>query len=156
MRVLGIDPGTSRMGWGVVGCEAGTLSCEDYGLINLGAVEDFPGKIKLITYRIRELIERYDPVCVALEEPFYAKNPRVLLRMGQAGGAVMAAAVLSEKEVFAYSVLEVKQAVVGYGQAEKKQVQEMVKILLKMDSAPKPADSADALAAAICHHNIVR
>jgi crossover junction endodeoxyribonuclease RuvC len=156
MRILGIDPGTSMLGWGVIEASGNRLSSAGCGVLNLSKTLDFKDKFRLITEKITSLIKEYDPEAVAVEEPFYAKNPKVLLRIGQAGGAVMAAAVISGRDVHSYSVLEIKQAVAGYGKADKKQVQEMVKILLKMDSLPSPADAADALAAAICHHNMVR
>ena len=156
MRILGIDPGTSRMGWGVVESGGGVLSSSGYGLIDSSKIRDITDKIRHISTQVTLLIREFEPEAVAVEEPFYARNANVLLRIGQASGAVMAAALLLEKQVAVYSVLEIKQAVVGYGKADKKQVQEMVKILLKMDRIPSPADSADALAAAICHHNIIR
>ncbi len=156
MRILGIDPGTSRMGWGVVEASGNKISSSGYGIIKLSDAPDFQGKIKLITSEIANLIKEYGPREAAIEEPFFSKNPKVLLRLGQAGGAVMAAALMSGVPPWSYSVLEIKQAVVGYGSADKGQVQEMVRILLKMDSRPQPADAADALAAAICHHNVVR
>ncbi len=156
MRILGIDPGTSRMGWGVIDASRGVITSAGCGIINLSEAVDLQDKIRLITSGVLELVERYNPEAVSVEEPFFAKNPKVLLRLGQASGAVMAAAVISCNETAAYSVLEIKQAVVGYGMADKKQVQGMVKILLNMDTIPGPADAADALAAAICHHNMVR
>ncbi len=156
MRILGIDPGTSSMGWGVVESDGRVLSSAGYGLIDASKIEDLAGKIKHISEQVTLLIRDFEPEAVAVEEPFYSKNANVLLRIGQASGAVMAAALLQGRQVAVYSVLEIKQAVVGYGKADKKQVQEMVKILLKMDRMPSPADSADALAAAICHHNIIR
>ncbi len=156
MRILGIDPGTSRMGWGVVEARGNKISSSGYGIIKLSDAPDFQDKIKLITSEISSLIKEYTPREAAIEEPFFSKNPKVLLKLGQAGGAVMAAALMCGVPPWSYSVLEIKQAVVGYGSADKRQVQEMVRILLKMDSRPQPADAADALAAAICHHNIVR
>ncbi len=156
MRILGIDPGTSRMGWGVIEASGNKLRSAGCGIIKLSDAADFLDKIRLITSETTDLIEKYRPEEAAIEEPFFSKNPKVLLRLGQAGGAVMAAAVMSGVQPWSYSVLEIKQAVAGYGSADKRQVQEMVRILLKMDSAPHPADAADALAAAICHHNVVR
>ena len=156
MRILGIDPGTSRMGWGVIEASGGAITSAGSGIIKLSDADDLEDKVRLIISGVLELIDKYKPEAVSIEEPFYAKNPKVLLRMGQASGAVMAAAIISGTQAAAYSVLEIKQAVVGYGRAEKTQVQGMVKILLKMDSVPSSADAADALAAAICHHNMVR
>lgn len=155
-RILGIDPGTSRMGWGVIEASGNRISAAGYGIIKLSDAPDFQDKIRLIISEISGLIREYKPGEAAIEEPFFSRNPKVLLKLGQAAGAVMAAALMSGVPPWSYSVLEIKQAVAGYGNADKRQVQEMVKMLLKMDAAPHPADAADALAAGICHHNIVR
>lgn len=144
------------MGWGIIESAGREIRPAGYGVINLAISDAFPGKITIVLSEIAALIEKFKPEACAIEEPFFASNPRVLLRMGQAGGAVMAAAAIHGVESYAYSVLEIKQAVAGYGKADKNQVQEMVRILLRMERPPRPADAADALAAAICHHNFVR
>lgn len=156
MRILGIDPGTSRMGWGIVESPRGSLEAGEYGVIILPPEEEFPRKIELAVSGVSGLIEKYGPEEISIEEPFLAGNARVLLRMGQVAGAVMAASAVLGRKTSAYSVLEVKQSVAGYGRADKRQVQEMVRILLGMDEIPSPADAADALAAAICRHNMAR
>ncbi|NOT68475.1 MAG: crossover junction endodeoxyribonuclease RuvC [Methylophilaceae bacterium] len=155
MRILGIDPGLRQTGFGVIEKIDGKISYIASGTIKTtsgkgAGLEDLPSRIKIILDGLFEVIEAYQPIQVAIEKVFVNVNPQSTLLLGQARGAAISAAVISNLPVAEYTALQVKQSVVGNGHAAKEQVQEMVKILLKLAQAPK-ADSADALACAICH-----
>ncbi|MBU1626988.1 crossover junction endodeoxyribonuclease RuvC [bacterium] len=151
MIVLGIDPGSNRTGYGVLVEEPNRVRVIDYGSISLGSIKTFPEKLKRISEKIKEIIQRFEPRFVAIEDCFYAKNVKSALKLGHVRGAVILTAVNEDVEVSEYSPLEIKKAVVGYGRAEKMQVQQMMKVLLNLDEIPQPEDSADALACAYCH-----
>ncbi len=153
MRTLGIDPGTSAVGWGVVDEKSGSLCLVAYGCISTTSSSSFPEKLKEIAQEIAKIIFEYKPSAVSIEEPFFARNAKTSLKIGEVVGAIMLCALNTGIEVANYSVSEIKQAVVGFGRADKGQVQNMVKVLLRLDKAPHPYDAADALAAAICHQN---
>ena len=155
MRTLGIDPGTSKVGWGVVDEKKSQLYLIAYGQIRTSSALSFPEKLGKISREVVKIILEHKPEALAIEEPFLAKNAKISLRVGEVVGAVMMSALERGLEVANYSVLEIKQAVVGYGRADKEQVQSMVKVLLHLDAIPKPDDAADALAAAICHQHSV-
>jgi len=150
MRVLGFDPGTATTGYGVVDGRGSRLSHIAHGAILTSAGLHFAQRLKLIFERSRELIALYNPDAVAIEKIYFSQNVTTGISVAQARGALAVAAALAGKPVVEFSPLEVKNAVVGYGKATKKQVQEMVKILLNLDAPPKPDDAADALALAIC------
>ncbi len=151
MRVLGIDPGTAVTGYGVVEEVGSSLKFIASGAITTSSKLPFSGRLGQIFQRINELINDFKPDSVAVEEPFLAKNARMALRIGQARGVAALAAVQAKLEVASYTPLQVKLAIVGYGRAEKEQMQEMVKRLLGLDEIPRPDDAADALGIAICH-----
>jgi crossover junction endodeoxyribonuclease RuvC len=151
MRVLGIDPGTLTSGYGIVAEEDAKLFHIASGGISPSANQPFPKRLKKIYEEIEKIIEKYKPHVVVVEDLFVSKNIKSALKLGHARGVVILAAMNAGLPVFEYAPLEVKQAVVGSGKAEKKQVQMMVKAILDMPKAPHPADAADALAAAICH-----
>lgn len=153
MRVLGIDPGTAVLGYGVVEEKEGgrSLKLVTTGVITTSAELAFPERLHRIFHGVTELIKEQRPDSMAVEEPFFAKNAKMALQMGKALGVVMVAGVNAGLEVTGYSPLEMKQAVVGYGRAEKKQVQEMIKVILHLSEIPKLYDAADALGIAICH-----
>lgn len=151
MRVLGIDPGTATTGFGIVETSNGRLFTLHYGTINTSAGMEMPLRLVKINGEINRLLQEYRPDAVAVEEIFHHKNAKTVVSVAQARGVVLLAASLAELPVAEYTPLQVKQAVVGYGQAEKKQVQLMVQKLLKLDELPRPDDAADALAIAICH-----
>lgn len=153
MRILGVDPGTSKAGWGVINGMNSGLELVSYGCINVSSCSSFPKRIKKIAGEISKIISLHNPEVLSMEEPFLAKNPKAALKIGQVAGAIMLSAMNRKLKVKSYSVLEIKQAVVGYGRANKHQVQEMVKILLNLDTVPEPEDAADALAAAVCHQH---
>ena len=152
VRVLGIDCGTEYTGFGMVEqSPAGELHCVDVGAIRLSKSEPLPTRLSTIFQRLSELIGKHQPDEVAIEDVFYAVNAKSALKLGQVRGVAMLAAAAAGLQVFEYAPLAIKSAVVGYGRAEKIQVQEMVTRLLQLATVPEPADAADALAIAICH-----
>lgn len=151
MRILGIDPGTAIVGYGIIDTSHSGYRLVDYGCIRTSAEERIPERLKQIFYSIRQLIHKFQPECLVVEELFFNKNTKTALTVGQARGVILLAGVEHDLPIFEYTPLEVKQAVVGYGRADKQQIQEMVRLLLKLDNKPAPDDAADALAIAICH-----
>jgi crossover junction endodeoxyribonuclease RuvC len=151
MRVLGIDPGTLTSGYGIVAEEDHKLFHVASGGISPSAKQPFPKRLKKIYEELVKVIDQYKPHVIVVEDLFVSKNIKSALKLGHARGVAILAAMNAGLPVFEYTPLEVKQAVVGNGKAEKKQVQLMVKALLELPKAPHPADAADALAAAICH-----
>lgn len=153
MRVLGIDPGSETTGWGVV---EGDADGRKYRLIEFGAVKlktsaTFSSRLLKISRGLEEIIARLKPDACAIEDAFYANNPKVILKLGQVRGVALLAAESAALEISEYSPRLIKQTVAGYGNADKRQVQEMVRVLLALTSIPEPNDAADALAVAICH-----
>jgi crossover junction endodeoxyribonuclease RuvC len=152
MRVLGIDCGTEYTGYGVVDLvSAGKLTCICSGAIKLSPRDPLPLRLSRIYSRLEELIVEHRPEQVAIEDVFYAVNVKSALKLGQVRGVAMLAAAAAGLEVSEYAPLSIKSAVVGYGKAEKQQVQHMVTRLLNLAEPPEPADASDALAIAICH-----
>ena len=152
MRVLGIDPGTRIMGYGVVESEGNRLIHVDNGAIFTRPDDPLYIRLKDIYNGISGIIDKYSPKVVSIEDVFFSKNAKSALKLGHARGAGMVAAANRGLDVYEYSATAIKKAVVGYGRAEKGQIQQMIKILLKLPEPPQ-ADAADALAAAICHIN---
>jgi crossover junction endodeoxyribonuclease RuvC len=151
MRVLGIDCGTECTGYGVVEMDASDrLRCLGCGGIKLASCDPLPQRLTVIFERLSELIQEHHPDRVAIEEVFYAVNAKSALKLGQVRGVAMLAASTHGMLVTEYAPLSIKLAVVGYGRAEKAQVQMMVARLLRLENIPQPADAADALAIAIC------
>ena len=151
MRVLGIDPGSETTGWGVVEGEARRYRLVEYGTVKASPRERFSARLLKISDGIEEVIARHRPEACSVEEAFYAANVKVALKLGQVRGVLLVAAERAGVEIHEYSPRLIKQTVVGYGNAEKHQVQEMVRVLLGLQSVPEPHDAADALAIAICH-----
>ena len=152
MRVLGIDCGGAYTGYGVVEIDArGRLCCLVCGAIKLSAREALPRRLSRIFTQLGEIIAQHHPDQVAIEDVFYALNVKSALKLGQVRGVAMLAAAAAGLEVAEYSPLTIKLAVVGYGRAEKQQVQHMVTHLLDLAAPPEPMDASDALAIAICH-----
>jgi len=152
MRVLGVDCGTEYTGFGVVElCHDDTLVCLTCGAIKLSPRVPLPQRLGTIFDRLGIIIEEHHPDNVAIEDVFYALNVKSALKLGQVRGVAMLAASSAGLEVTEYSPLSIKSAVVGYGRAEKTQVQQMVTRLLNLSEIPEPPDAADALAIAICH-----
>ena len=151
MRVLGIDPGSETLGWGVVEGVGLKYSLVDYGTVKSKASEMFSKRLLKIYEGVEAVIEKFQPDAISIEEAFYAINVKVALKLGQVRGVVLLLGEKSGLEIGEYSPRLIKQTVVGYGNAEKHQVQEMVRLLLRMKTVPEPHDAADALAIAICH-----
>lgn len=148
--ILGIDPGLASTGYGVISKEGDKLTMIDYGLIATPAGEPFELRLKSIYDQLSKLLVQYKPSLLAIEELFFAKNAKTALLVGQARGVVITCCVLNNLKVCEFTPLQVKQAVTGFGRAEKKQMQQMVKILLNLEELPWPDDAADALAVAMC------
>jgi crossover junction endodeoxyribonuclease RuvC len=152
MRVLGIDCGTEYTGYGIVElAPTGKLTCLRCGAIKLSPKEPLPLRLNRIYAQLEKLILDHQPEQVAIEDVFYALNVKSALKLGQVRGVAMLAAAAAGLEVSEYAPLSIKSAVVGYGKAEKQQVQHMVTQLLNLAEPPEPADASDALAIAICH-----
>lgn len=152
MRILGIDPGLRITGFGVIEKQGTQLAYIASGTVQTPADADLPDRLKIILNSVGEIIETYRPDCAAIEKVFVNVNPQSTLLLGQARGAAICALVGADLSISEYTALQVKQAVVGHGKAQKKQVQEMVKRLLSLPAPPK-SDAADALGIAICHAN---
>lgn len=154
VRVLGVDPGSDTTGYGVIDSDGRHYDLVEYAGIRGPKHLTFAERLLAISRKLEEVIERLNPQACAVEDTFFAVNVKSALKLGQARGAVLVAAARAGVEVFEYSPLEIKSALVGYGRAEKQQVQEMVRVLLGMKNVPEPLDASDALAVAICHVNI--
>ncbi|MCP4522344.1 MAG: crossover junction endodeoxyribonuclease RuvC [Cytophagales bacterium] len=150
--ILGIDPGTSVMGYGLIIIRKGKMELLQFGVIHLKKYPDHALKLKKIYERISQLIEEYAPDEIALEAPFFGKNVQSMLKLGRAQGVAMAAALVKDIPVNEYAPRKVKQAVTGKGTASKELVCNMILKLLNMKEAPKLLDATDALGVAICHY----
>ncbi|MEP7308316.1 MAG: crossover junction endodeoxyribonuclease RuvC [Acidobacteriota bacterium] len=151
MKIFGIDPGSERTGYGCVETDGSRHRIITCGAITSAASVPFPERLLAIHAGLSALLAECRPECVAIESLFFATNVRSALKLGHARGVAMLAAVEAGLPVVEYTPAEIKRAVVGYGRAEKHQVQEMVKLILGLAAVPSPHDAADALAVAICH-----
>ena len=151
MRVFGIDPGSERTGYGCVETDGSRHRIVMCGAISSPALASFPDKLQRIHSQLTRFLTECQPESVAIENLFFSVNVRSALKLGHARGVAMLAAVEAGVPVFEYTPAEIKRAVVGYGRADKAQVQQMIKLLLGLDAVPSPHDAADALAIAICH-----
>lgn len=151
MRVLGIDPGSETLGWGVVEGSGLKYVLVDYGTVKSSPKDAFSKRLLKIYDGVEAVINKFQPDVISVEEAFYATNVKVALKLGQVRGVVLLVGEKHNLEISEYSPRLIKQTVVGYGNAEKHQVQEMVRLLLKLKAVPQPHDAADALAIAICH-----
>ena len=151
MRVLGIDPGSETLGWGVVDGRGSKYALVDYGTVRSNPKQKFSKRLLNIYNGVADVIEKHSPDVLSVEDTFYAVNVGVALKLGQVRGTMLLLAEQWGLEVAEYAPRLVKSTVVGYGNAEKHQVGEMVRILLGLKEMPKPHDAADALAIAICH-----
>jgi crossover junction endodeoxyribonuclease RuvC len=151
-RIVGVDPGSRLTGYGVIDADRGSLQYVACGVVKTTAGYPFSHRLNEIFDGLNEVIQIHNPVVAAIEDVFLATNPRSALKLGHARGAAVVAAMQNGLAVHDYSPRVVKKAVAGYGQAEKSQVQHMVKVLLGLSGSPSP-DAADALAVAICHAN---
>lgn len=154
MIILGLDPGLAILGYGVVEyLPGGVFKPIDYGCVYTRAHTPTPQRLLKLEKGVQQLCDQYHPDAVALEELFFYRNVTTAILVAQARGVALATAAKNVEDLFEYTPMQVKQAVVGYGHADKHQVQEMVKLILHLKSIPKPDDAADALAIAICHAN---
>ncbi len=151
MRVFGIDPGSTRTGYGCVETDGTRHQLLDCGVLAAPAGAAFAERLHVIHDGLTRLLRETTPDCVAVENLFYSRNVRSALQLGHARGVALLAVVQAGLPLIEYTPAEIKLAIVGYGRADKVQVQQMVKVLLGLDHAPSPHDAADALAAALCH-----
>lgn len=150
MLILGIDPGFARTGWGVVEYNRGQLKLVDYGCIETKKGEDFSDRLNFLYDEIVKKIKKFKPDVIAVEELFFYKNITTAIKVSHARGVILLSAKKARVPVREFTPLQVKQAISGYGKADKMQVQKMVRALLNLREIPKPDDAADALAVAIC------
>ncbi|MFA8298688.1 MAG: crossover junction endodeoxyribonuclease RuvC [Hyphomicrobiales bacterium] len=150
--ILGIDPGTNIMGYGLIRVEGKKMSLINMGIIKLGGYEGHPAKLKKIFERTLHLVDEYQPDEVALEAPFYGKNVQSMLKLGRAQGVAMAAALYRDLTIEEYTPRKIKQSITGSGSASKEQVASMLKTLLNFKEIPEFLDATDGLAVAVCHY----
>jgi crossover junction endodeoxyribonuclease RuvC len=155
LKILGIDPGLRKTGYAVIEKRRQDFLYMMYGEICPDKGISLSGSLKTIYQRLLEVIRETGPDCMAVEDVFYGKNVKSLIKQSHVRGIVLLAGAQSGTPIFEYSPLEIKQAVVGYGRAEKRQVQQMVKAILNLTALPPP-DAADAMAVAICHANFLK
>ena len=151
--IIGIDPGIADTGFGIIKNENNKLTCLAYGSIKTSSKLGLPDRLEIINLELNKLIKKYRPNLISIEELFFCKNIKTALVVGQARGVIVLTAKQNKIPAVEFTPLQVKQAVSSYGQADKQQVQRMVKILLNLKELPKPDDAADALAIAICAAN---
>ena len=151
MRVLGIDPGFALVGFGIIDEFNGNYSVVDYGVIETTKDEIFSTRLAIIYRSMCNLIDKYKPDAIALEELFYFKNQKTVIPVAEARGVIVLAGIERMGEMYEYTPLQIKQALTGNGRAEKKQIQFMVKNILGLEKVPKPDDAADAIAVALTH-----
>jgi len=151
--IMGIDPGIAILGYGLLSLEGNKYKIIDSGALITESAMPMPARLTYIYKGLNLLLDKYKPDAYAVEELFFNKNIKTALTVGHARGVAILAASNQDIPIFEYTPLQVKQAIVGYGRADKKQMQQMVKMLLRLDKTPKPDDVADALAVAICHGN---
>ncbi len=151
MKILGVDPGTIIMGYGVIENDGDEVTLVTYGNIDTRKYTAIGDRLSLLFRELNKVIKKYSPDAVAIEQPFVAKNVSSALAVGRAQAVAILAAANAKIPSFEYTPTQVKQRVAGYGGGSKEQVQEMVKLQLGLDTVPEPADAADALAVALCH-----
>ena len=156
MRVLGVDPGTRIVGYGIVEQKGNRIVPVHFGAVRADREADYPARLRCIFRGLQDVLREHRPDVIAIEEAFYGRNAAAALRMGEGRGVAIVATTTSDLPLFQYTPTEVKKAVVGNGHAHKSQVQEMVRIILGLKAAPTPEDAADALAVAICHCNRIQ
>lgn len=156
MRILGIDPGLATMGFGVIDVDKGNYTPIDYGVVLTPKDESLPTRLAMLEKGVLSLITKYKPDEIALEELFFNNNVKTAINVAQARGVILLTCVKECGRLYEYTPLQIKQALTGYGRAEKKQIQQMVTTFLKLKSIPRPDDAADALAVALTHANTNR
>lgn len=156
MRILGIDPGTGILGFGVIDVDRGKTQLVDAGVIRTPVKEDDAVRLQTIYEELSDIIADTKPEIMSVEKLFFARNVTTAMTVAQARGVVLLSAMQAGLKIHEYTPMQIKQALTGYGRAEKKQIQEMVRVILQLKEIPKPDDAADALAAAITHSMTVR
>lgn len=156
MVILGIDPGTAITGYGFIEANKSALNVVEYGCVFTPAKTENSKRIALIAETLTALIQKHCPQCIAIEQLFFFKNVKTAISVSEARGALLLIANQLHIDIYEYTPLQVKQAITGYGKAEKSQIQKMVKVILQLKEIPKPDDAADALAVAICCANNIR
>ncbi|MEK7472277.1 MAG: crossover junction endodeoxyribonuclease RuvC [Patescibacteria group bacterium] len=156
MRIIGIDPGTGILGFGIIEVEKGKLTLVDGGVIKTPSTDSDAERLKTIFEELSSVIKATKPTAMAVEKLFFAQNVTTAMTVSQARGVVLLTGTQAGLTIHEYTPLQIKQALTGYGRADKKQIQEMVRVILNLKVAPKPDDCADALAAAICHSMTMR
>ena len=151
LRILGIDPGFATVGFGVIDYSANKFTTINYGVICTDKNTPFPERLKILYDSALELIEKYKPDCLSIEELFFNTNVKTAIAVGHARGVLILAAHNAGLPIYEYTPLQIKQALTGYGRADKQQIQHMVKTFLNLAAIPRPDDAADALAVAVCH-----
>ncbi len=151
MVILGIDPGLARMGYGALARVGNRYRAMEYGTLTTSAKDPLEERLAILFNQLRKILKKVKPEAVAMEELFFSRNTKTAIAVGQARGAALTACGLEGVRVYEYRPMEIKQAVAGFGGADKGQVQKMVKLLLGLDKVPQPDDTADALAAALAH-----
>lgn len=154
MRIIGIDPGYAIVGFGVIEYEKSRFSTISYGAVTTPAGIKFERRLEIIYADICQILDSYKPQSLAIEKLYFQNNQKTAIDVAEARGVVLLAAAQRHIEIFEYTPLQVKQSITGYGQAVKKQVQEMTKRVLGLPQIPKPDDTADALAIAVCHAHV--
>lgn len=150
--ILGIDPGTAVLGFALLDATTSKEALLDMGTFRLSKIKEHADKLKAIFEKTLQIIEQYQPQILAIEAPFYGKNPQSMLKLGRAQGVVIAAAMYKGLEVFEYSPRKIKQSITGNGNASKEQVAAMLQNMNLIKKNKQPLDATDALAAAVCHH----
>lgn len=153
--ILGIDPGTTIMGYGIIKCQGAKIQLLNFGVLNLSKYKTHEHKLRIIFERITALIDGFTPDHVALEAPFFGKNVQSMLKLGRAQGVAMAAALVKDIPIKEYAPKEIKLAITGNGNASKEQVAGMLQNMFHLKEMPKQLDATDGLAAAVCHHQFL-
>jgi crossover junction endodeoxyribonuclease RuvC len=156
MRILGIDPGTGILGFGVIDVEKGKSQLVDAGVIRTPVHEDDAVRLQTIFDELSDIIVATKPSQMSVEKLFFARNVTTAMTVAQARGVVLLCGMQADLQIAEYTPLQIKMAVTGYGKADKKQIQEMVRVILGLKEVPKPDDCADAIAAALTHAQTVR
>ena len=151
MRVLGIDPGIAIVGYSILDYDNNKIKCLEYGWITTSSKSPLPDRLSFIYNEMNKIIDEFQPEDCAFEELFFNKNVKTAITVSQARGVEILSCINKNLCLYEYTPLQIKQAVVGYGRADKRQVQETVKTILKFNDIPKPDDAADAVAVALCH-----
>ncbi len=152
MIIVGFDPGLATLGYGVIKTDKGSRpEMIDYGIVSTPKEENLAVRLAMLEKGVRQIIEKFKPDEIAIEELFFAKNVKTGIAVAHARGVILLTAIKECGKIFEYTPLQIKQALTGYGRAEKIQIQQMVKTTLRLKSVPRPDDAADALAVAICH-----